>query len=165
MNKITVKIEGQEKLAANFAKAAGDARSRIKRAIQMLGFGLVGKIQREYLSGQRLNRRTGRLSGSIHEETTDTGGEVTTQVGTNVVYARPHEYGFSGSVAVKAHMREIKMAWGRSIAPMPVHVRGHNRRVDITEKRFMRDALAAYKPTIEATLTRVAEAIAKDAVK
>lgn len=161
MNQITVSIDGEDLVAKQFAKASQEARPRIRRVLQALGFALVGKIQKEYLSGQRLHQRTGRLSGSIHEETDDVAGAIVTTVGTNVEYARPHEYGFRGPVDIKAHMREIKQAWGKPITPRQVHVRGHQRKVDITEKRFMRDALAEFKPTVEKTLTRVAESIAR----
>jgi hypothetical protein len=36
-------------------------------------------------------------------------------VGTNVEYARPHEYGFNGTVTVKEHLRLVKKAFGKSL--------------------------------------------------
>lgn len=165
MSQITVKVDGDEKLVAAFTKVSTTARSRIKRTLQLLGGLLVEKIQRDYLSGQVLHQRTGRLAGSIHEETDETESSIITSVGTNVEYAKPHEYGFHGSVKIKAHMRQIKQAWGRPITPRAVHVRAHVRNVNITEKRFMRGALAAFRPKVTERLTRLATSLAEEAVK
>ncbi len=48
----------------------------------------------------------------------------------------PHEYGFNGDVTVKAHLRMIKMAFGKSISPKQVSIKTHTRKVDLPEKSF-----------------------------
>lgn len=163
MTKITVSVDGQQKLVSQMGKVAAGARARVKRALQMLGLMLVSHIQKTKLSGQRLHQRSGRLSGSIHEETEELGDEIQTTVGTNVVYARVHEFGFQGPSGVKAHMRTIKQAWGRPISPREALVRPHFRGTNMAERRYMRDSLAEFKPTAESVLQKLANKMAKEA--
>lgn len=165
MNQFTLVVSGDAKLITNFARAGADARARLKRALQFLGIGLAAHIQRTKLSGQRLNQRSGRLISSIHEETVEDASGLTTHVGTNVKYARPHEYGFNGSVVMKAHLRQIKQAFGRPISPVTVHVRAHPVKMNISEKRFMRDSLDEFRPRIADTMGKLARALAQEAVK
>jgi hypothetical protein len=65
-----------------------------------------------------------------------------------VSYARQHEYGFAGAVSVKAHLRMVKKAFGRSITPTQVHVRAHARNVVYPERSFLRSALKDMTPEI-----------------
>ena len=58
-----------------------------------------------------------------------------------VSYAFIHEFGLKGSMAIKAHLRTIKKAFGRSITPRQVTVKAHSRKVNLRERRFMRDSL------------------------
>ena len=63
------------------------------------------------------------------------------------------EYGFSGTVQVKAHMREIKQAFGRPLKePKFVQVRAHSANVNFPERSFLRTALRDLKPDIESDL-------------
>lgn len=162
MNKVIVRVDGEEKLVASMGRVARDARARVKRTMTMLGIMLTSHIQKTKLSGQRLHQRTGRLSGSIHEETEENGDFITTTVGTNVKYARPHEFGFTDPVTVKAHLRTIKQAWGKPIPPRSVHVRAHPMKMNIGEKRFMRDSLSEFRPKAEARLAKLAQELAQE---
>lgn len=164
-NQFTFVISGDVKLVSNFKRAGADSRARLKRALQFLGIGLAAHIQKTKLSGQRLNIRSGRLISSIHEETVDDQSGVTTYVGTNVKYARVHEYGFQGPSGVKQHMRQIKQAFGRPIAPKTIVVRPFFRGTNISEKRFMRDSLIEFQPTVQKTMDKLAKALAEEATK
>jgi hypothetical protein len=165
MSKFTFIVTGDEQVTANFNILANTSRARLKRALQFLGIGLAAHIQKTKLSGQRLHQRSGRLISSIHEETVEDDSGIITHVGTNVRYARPHEYGMHDSVTVKAHLREIKEAFGRPIAPVTVHVRAHPMKMNIGEKRFMRDSLEEFQPKIRAVMNKLAADIAKEATK
>jgi phage gpG-like protein len=165
MTQITVRVDGAEKLVASFGKLKSEARLRVKRTIWLLSGLLVEHIQRNKLSGQYLHQRTGRLAGSIHNEVDETPDAIIGTVGTNVIYARIHEYGFSGSQAVKAHMRTIKQAWGRPISARQIMVSAHSRKVDITEKRFMRDSLNEFRPKVTERMTKLAQSLAQEVVK
>lgn len=73
--------------------------------------GAVGIIQREFLSGprpRRLDVRSTRLRNSITAKVETEGERVTGVVGTNVVYAARHEFGFSGTENVRAHTRVVR---------------------------------------------------------
>ena len=52
-----------------------------------------------------------------------------------------HEFGLTGSVEIKAHLRMIKQAFGKSITPTQVNVKAHSRKVNLRERRYMRDSL------------------------
>lgn len=162
-NQFTSKVDGDAKIVTLFSRSAANARPRLKRALQFLGIGLVAYIQKTKLRGQRLKQRTGRLSGSIHEETVEDASSITTHVGTNVKYARPHEYGYAQPTQYKAHLRQIRQAWGRPIAPKEIHVRARVVKMNISEKRFMRDSLAEFQPKIKTTMEKLAKALAEEA--
>lgn len=100
------------------------------------------KRVKEKLSGQVLNVRTGRLRRSIHMEVNESVTSVVGTVGTNVIYARPHEYG--GPVTVKEHLRTVKQAWGRPLKePKQVTVRSHVK--NLPERSFLRSSLLELK--------------------
>jgi phage gpG-like protein len=88
-----------------------------------------------------LHHRTGRLQDSIKATSTQSSGSINTTIGTNVEYAAVHEYGFSGEVTVKEHLRMIKQAFGRAIKPVQATVREHARMVNIPERSFLRSSL------------------------
>ena len=61
--------------------------------------------------------------------------------GALVPYAFAHEFGLKGSLAIKAHLRTIKKAFGQPITPRQVMIKAHSRSVNMRERRFMRDSL------------------------
>ncbi len=99
----------------NFAVAVRSLQTLDLRVLQAAARGLqrglehtVTVIQREYLSGPRpekLDARTTRLRGSITSEVTQNDKGVTGRVGTNIKYGAFHEFGFIGSITVRAHTR------------------------------------------------------------
>jgi phage gpG-like protein len=109
---------------------------------------LTNHIKSGKLSGQVLKVRTGRLRNSIHNVNTENENGFKSIVKTDVKYAAVHEYGFSGSVSVKAHMRTIKQAFGKSIAPTTILIGGHSRSVNMPERSFMRSALNDIKDNL-----------------
>ena len=94
---------------------------------------MVQIVKEEKLSGQVLNRRSGRLSRSIKqrvEEMQD--GGVRGIIGLNEVkYGIAHEFGFCGAVNVRTHERRMRS--GRM-----VNVRAHDRMVNMRERSFLR---------------------------
>lgn len=68
----------------------------LRRAMEGIGYRLVGYIQTQKLSGQVLNRKSGLLSRSITQQTLQIGDDqINTKVGVfgGVPYARIHEMG------------------------------------------------------------------------
>ncbi|ENV98294.1 hypothetical protein P7L54_20800 [Acinetobacter bereziniae] len=116
----------------------------IRRTITALTLKLQRMVQEDMLSGQRLNVQSGRLRGSLASKVEESGGVIEGIVsagGAHVKYAFIHEFGLSGSIGIKEHMRHIKQAFGRPITPRDVLVKAHSRNVNVKEKRFMRDSL------------------------
>jgi phage gpG-like protein len=152
-------ISGTEELKARFGKVPGAIRSNILAAITAAMIAMQARVQQK-LSGEVLNNVTGRLRNSINERVVEDGAVITGSVGTNVVYARPHEYGFNGVVSVRAHVRQQSMAWGKLIkgGPITVNVREHAMHMNIPEKSFLRSTLAEQIPDIRARLERAVTA-------
>lgn len=122
-------------------------RARLITALDSEAYRLQARVK-EKLSGEVLKNQTGRLRRSINVESHDTGDTLVRTVGTNVRYARAHEYGFTGTVDVREHTRRITQAFGRPIPPRDVIVRAHTMKMNLPERSFLRSALRERAPSI-----------------
>lgn len=83
--------------------------------------------------GQAL-RLSGRLRNSIQYRADDRSVEV----GTNVVYAKAHQFGLDEQQAVKPHTRLVTKVFGRALRfPVYGFVRGHTRHMRIWARPFL----------------------------
>lgn len=131
-------------------------QTAVHTAITRLTIKMQGMVKADKLSGQVLNVRTGNLRRSVNQkvELDPMAGPIGT-VGTNEVYARPHEMGFKGEVQIREHLRTIKMAWGRTLAePVTAPVRSHTKQVNLPARSFLRSALEDIRPEIQPTIER-----------
>jgi phage gpG-like protein len=126
------------------------ARQGVARAVAQLGIDLQNNVQQNKLSGEVLRVRSGTLRQSIMLQTDQSGTAATATVWSNVDYAAAQEYGFSGTVSIRATLRQIKEAFGRPIAAKTVSVRPYGRRMDLPERSFLRSALGDMTPDISA---------------
>ena len=154
---ITAQVIGVPAVTRKLKAFPGQAQQEIRSAMGKILARLVIGVKQGKLTGQALNVRTGRLRRSIHPELTSSPTDVTGIVGTNVVYAAVHEYGFSGTETVKAHLRTIKQAWGHAIEPKQVNVRTHSRQVNIPERSFLRSTLNEQSSQILQDLTKAVD--------
>jgi hypothetical protein len=122
--------------------------SGLARAIAKLGIDLQRRVQQDKLSGQILRDRTGALQSSIELRIDQSPGMVAATVFTDSEYARAQEFGFSGTVNVRASLRRITEAFGRPIAEKTISVRAHSRRMDLAPRSFLRSALEDMTPKI-----------------
>lgn len=83
-----------------------------------------------------LNVITGRLSTSIFGRTRGSDTAIV-GAGSNVSYARVHEFGFSGTQMVRAHTRS--MVFGRSVEPFTVP--GFSRRMTIQPRPYVKPSI------------------------
>lgn len=135
---LTGRVIGAQKVAERFATMPARLQDEMVRAVTSFTLKLSRHVKTQKLTGQVLNVRTGRLRRSIHHEVHSGAGRVTGFVGTNVVYAAPHEFG--GQVTVKEHLRTIKQAWGKALKePKVVSVKQHS--VTYKERSFLRSSL------------------------
>ncbi len=149
---------GGDVLAAVLRSYGGKVQTAIVQSIGRSALRLQSEVMDNRLSGQVLNIRTGNLHRSIHQQVTSSGGLVVGEVNTNVRYGVAHEYGFAGTVNVKASMRQIRQAFGRPLkSPRYVQIRAHSRNVRLPERSFLRSALRDMKPGIEADLQKSIE--------
>lgn len=132
-----------------------DTRGRAEESLRdetvRLSIQLSTHVKRDKLSGQVLKNRTGRLRRSINYRVEGEGSKLFGIVGTNVVYARAHEYG--GPVTIRAHLRTITQAFGRKLkSPVTFEVRAHT--VTYPERSFLRSALADMSTEIKQKLAQ-----------
>lgn len=119
-------------------------RAEIRRTVNALTLKLQRTIQEDMLTGQRLNVQSGRLRGSVSSKVEEDNDWIEGTVGAGgalVPYAFAHEFGLKGAMAIKAHLRMIKKVFGQPITPRQVLIKAHSRKVDMKERRFMRDSL------------------------
>ena len=157
-------IVGDREVIARLRRLPDSMRSAAKHSIARLVLRLQRHVQQNKLTGQVLKVRTGTLRRSIAQTVAEEPGGIVGIVSTNVKYARKWEFGFSGNEPVKAHLRMVKQAWGRTIAnPRKVAVQAHSRLVDFPERSFLRSALKDMQPEIKRDLEQAMAHAAKAA--
>lgn len=149
---IKCSVIGGAQFAARLRTMSGNVRAQVVNQIRRLGLELLTKVKADYLSGQSLHVRSGRLRRSINEQTTDNGSSITSSVGTNVSYGRIHELGFTGIEQVRAHIRVCKSGLRAS-------VREYQRHVTIPARSFLQPALADMAPRIMEQFAKIGAAL------
>jgi phage gpG-like protein len=149
--------------------------SGIAKEIKRIAVELSARIKGQKLSGQVLKVQTGRLRRSINWKYVETETGVEARVGTNVEYARFHEFGFNGTVNVKEHIRNKKlvvkvrgqatydkngkMRLGRlrkmELIGDAYTVKAHTRKVNMPARPFLRSSMADMRSDIESRIARV----------
>lgn len=152
---ITANIVGSDKVTSGLESRKSSAMGAIERAVKSSALSLVAYIKKEKLSGQVLNVKTGTLRRSITARFETAGNEIRAYVGTNLKYARIHEYGFKGQVPVKAHQRMMNVAWGRRVKePRMIDVRAHAMKMNVPARPFMAPSLAENREKISSDIRR-----------
>lgn len=184
MIKATITSQNEQLVIAS----AKTLDARILQACEIgLARGLLAVVrtaQADYLSGPRpakLDRVTSRLYGSVTSHVTRNATSVIGRVGSNLKYAAYHEFGFHGTVNVRAHSRVIENLGGKgqSLAvtagrvvsgilqtrkevarrqktgvAVVQFVQAHARSVNYAGKPFVRPALKKNEPVIIAEITK-----------
>jgi phage gpG-like protein len=147
---IAAELIGAERVVAFLELLPPKAMAAIKADVSRLAITLLRKVKEEKLSGQVLKNQTGTLRRSINQRVEVFGQQaVVGSVGTNLSYAAAHEFGFKGPVNVKAHMRLVKKAFGRTVKNPEEHpVRSFTRQMNLPERSFLRTAMAEMAPEI-----------------
>jgi len=137
---ITATLVGRDRLIAKIDRLRPALRRELENEVQRLAFELSAKVKGGPLSGGVLNVKTGRLRRSITTRLESNPLSIIGVVGTNVDYGAFHEYGFKGSVNVRAHSRRTNGGVAR--------VRAHSRRMDYAGKPFLKPSLEAMRERI-----------------
>jgi len=144
-------IVGSKEAAEAMRDRAPRIVASVNRALLALGYKLQAHIQQDKLHGQVLKQRTGRLAGSIHvtPHLGDTQSYV--QVGTNVEYARIHEYGGTTKAHIITARNKKALAFisgGADVIVRSVRHPGSK----MPERSFLRSALRDMTPEIKQRL-------------
>ena len=150
---MTLTVEIDDRAVQLRLRAMPDkARQALKRAVTVSAIGVQAKVQAK-LAGPVLKEDTHRLHDSIHYEIEDDAGGVFATVGTNVVYAKVHEFG--GAWLIKEHLRKLTMVFGRPVdTPRDILVRAHI--ANYPERSVLRSTLTEETPAIT---TRLRDAV------
>ena len=105
---ITAYLLGDNELIAKLNAMPGGTRQGIVRALTRFMLQFDRRVKQK-LSGEVLNVRSGVLRASVHTEVKESATEVIGTEGTNVKYARFHEYGVP-------HSWEIRPRSARALA-------------------------------------------------
>lgn len=93
----------------------------------------VGKMGPQKPKGKTL-QDSRRLFLSITRQS----GPTSVEVGTNVVYARRHNQGWSGTEQVASHTRVMREVFGVKLAePITVTVKAHSRKASTPKREFL----------------------------
>jgi Bacteriophage HK97-gp10, putative tail-component len=159
---ITAYLVGDEQALERLRSLPEAVNSRLLRAITQLGIELQRDVQQDKLSGQVIRSRTGSLKSSIGFRIDQSGGAITASVFSDSRYASAQEYGFVGTVSVRASLRRIREAFGRPIAEKTISVRAYDRRLDLPERSFLGSALDDMTPAIrDEVKAALAEAVSQ----
>lgn len=147
---ITGRIVGAEAVTSSLAQAKVGYSERVRKEVRSLGLELLRKVKAEYLTGQALNRRTGRLHRSINERFQEDGSTYSSTVGTNVGYGRMWELGFNRKVGAGARGGPRTLQSAKAHARyLELHPPGTKHE---DARPFLKPALAAMKDEIRTRL-------------
>jgi len=158
---IQVEVIGDREVVARIGRVGPKVHLQLVKAMQRLMIRLQAYVKGAKLSGQLLHVRTGAGRRSVAVRVEETPGEVAGSAGVfggpTLPYMRAHEYGFSGAVTVKEHLRRVKQAFGRPIDPVEARVSSHTRQLSLDERRWLRSALDEFGPAMGQVLAETVQ--------
>ena len=156
------RIVGAETVVSQLMSVSPLVHNRVKDRVSRLAMTLLTKVKQEKLSGQVLHNVTGNLRASINQRVEDMGNAIVGSVGTNIVYARPHEFGIDQHKMVQVHeylRRNLDLATAKwrlkHKMPVPmvtVHAFTRNQHTVLPERSFLRSALGEMRPQVREEL-------------
>ncbi len=161
---ITGALIGDKALIARLQKVGPAMKAEVDRTVQKLGFELEARVKRDYLTGQVLHVRTGRLRSSITHGAPDSVSrqEITPDssiyyVGTNVSYGVAWEKGIRAHDIFPKRAKALRFEInGEVIFRKRAHIPAQ------APRQFLEPALASMKPLI---LSELQDALKRGAEK
>jgi len=146
---INLSVYGKQEYVQKFREISQSILPAITHEMQTQMTELADYVRRNKLSGDPLNRRSGRLSRSINGQAFATGNVVTGVVGSkNVPYAHVHEDG--GTFDIPLHTRLISQVFGRPIVPKQIWVSQHS--ATFPQRAFLKPSLKENEDKIKNAL-------------
>jgi len=153
---ITAHLVGDEEVLARLRSIPGAVNTGLVRTVTKLGLDLQRRVQHDGLSGQTLAVRSGLRKSTIDLSLEQSGDYVTATISSGSEYAHADEFGFTGTVDVRAGLRRVKEAFGRPTSEKLINTRAHSRRMALPERSFLRSALeemgSAIRDEVEAAV-------------
>jgi phage gpG-like protein len=137
-------VTGDKEVIAKLTSMPAIIANALQQEVATQTYRLQQHVQQNKLSGQVLKRRTGRLRASINTKVEREGNRIIGSVGTNVIYAAVHEFGFHGTVNVSSFTRTIN--------GVTQNVSAHTRQMNMPQRSFLRSSLNDLKDQIQAGL-------------
>jgi hypothetical protein len=136
---IAADLSGAEKVQNRLREWPQTMRGSLAGRLRSLAHELKDLVTDNKLGGEVLHARTGTLRASVFAAVAESPGGVTLSLGSDVPYAAFQEFGFSGSEAVREHLRRITTAFGRPIrtGARDVLVRAYTRRLAYPRHSFL----------------------------
>jgi hypothetical protein len=147
-------VSGDKDVGRNLGRVSAEVRTELIKGMGRITLKLMRESVQNKLSGQVLKRVTGTLARAVTQSprTYEVGANIVGTVGVAditgkdgrapVKYGRMHEYGFTGPVTVKEHLRLVKKAFGKPLKyPVYATVKAHTANVNLPERSFLRSAL------------------------
>jgi HK97 gp10 family phage protein len=155
-------VIGSTELIKKLNDVTPQVRQELRGVVDLMTMKTLARVKMK-LSDDVLHVRTGRLRRSITQTVTEDGGNILGTVGTNVVYARFQELGFSGTQNVRESLRTIKTAFGKSIkgGAVTFTVRAHSRHVNYPAHSFLATALKEMGPEFNDRVNRAMDRVNK----
>lgn len=142
-------VTGDKQVIANLGSAPERVRSKVETAMTRIVIDLQSYVVKNKLSGQLLKRRTGTLAASIQQRVARTDGQIVGVVGSRIndanplKYAPPLEDGFSDTVTVKEHLRQMNTAFGKAVKePRKITVKAHGMKMNVKARNYLKGSLA-----------------------
>jgi hypothetical protein len=171
---IAGEIVGVDRVTLYLGTRRQEASGAIQKEVRSLAMGLLRMVKEDKLSGQVLKNQTGTLRRSINQKVVLEEGVYSGLVGTNVVYARAHEFGVDKFkvITVRAYFRKCKsrnsyaMKKGSYFSPQGaaallkqtgsgvafVGSFQRNQHTKLPERSFLRSSLREMTPEIQGRL-------------
>jgi phage gpG-like protein len=137
---LPIRVEGVEAVMGRLLLASKAVRDAVFRAVETSGAKVTARAKGK-LSDDVLHVRTGRLRRSVHYVMTGSEAVPTAIVGTNVEYARIHEFGGQTAAHVIEAVNARVLAW-ESGGQMRFAARVNHPGSRMPERSFLRSALA-----------------------
>ena len=155
-------VIGSEAVVSHLHLSGDVVRKKVKARVSSLTLTLLRKVKQDKLSGQILRNVTGTLRRSINQKVEESGAIITGTVGTNVVYARPHEFGVDKYklVTVREYVRKAldaatsqwRLKHKMFVPTVLVHSFTRNQHIKLPERSFLRSAINEMRPEIRSEL-------------
>lgn len=147
---IKAALIGSEQLVSRLEHMPKDVRDELRKTVTAIAIEMTAKVKADKLSGQVLNVRTGRLRRSINFDVSENNSSVIGSVGTNVEYAKYHEYGEAQHGGARGILQALQRA------ALPPSVNG------LPPRSFLRSTLYQMKQDITDKLGEAVHKAAKE---